>query len=143
MPDGEKKLTFVTKRDANKANQTAGKPDSQANKKTKGTKAPKMCRYMEYDMEDFFKSCIERYLELAPKGTKLRNVATPFIDEGAPQPGDFGSPATAERDAALAEQEGAKELGPIATKCLMKVLYGARMARYDLLRPCCALATVP
>ena len=61
MPDGEKKPTFVTKRDANKANQTSVQSDSHSKKKTKGTKTPKMCRYMEYDMEDFFKSCIERY----------------------------------------------------------------------------------
>ena len=33
------------------------------------------------------------------------------------------------------------ELQPIAARVLMKVLYGARMARFDLLRPMCALAT--
>ena len=32
-------------------------------------------------------------------------------------------------------------LQPIAAKILMKVLYGARMARFDLLRAVCQLAT--
>ena len=40
------------------------------------------CRYMEYDMEDFWVQCVERYLELAPKGTTLKSVPTPFLDEG-------------------------------------------------------------
>jgi hypothetical protein len=32
-------------------------------------------------------------------------------------------------------------LGPIAAQVLMKILYGARMARYDLLRAVCHLAS--
>jgi hypothetical protein len=96
---------------------------------------------MEYDMEDFFKSCVDRYIELAPKGTKLKKAETPFVDESEISPGDFAHPDSPAREKALAEQEGAKDLGPIAIKCLMKVLYGARMARYDLLRPCNFLAS--
>ena len=34
----------------------------------------------EYDMEDFFKSCVALYEELAP-GVKLKQVATPFLNE--------------------------------------------------------------
>eukprot|EP00972_Heterocapsa_arctica_P045295 6686019-Heterocapsa_arctica.AAC.1 len=30
-------------------------------------------------MEDFLTSCVERYLELAGPGTKMRTVATPFL----------------------------------------------------------------
>ena len=33
-------------------------------------------------------------------------------------------------------------LQPIACKVLMKILYGARLARFDLLRPIAALATM-
>ena len=33
------------------------------------------------------------------------------------------------------------KLQPIASKVLMKILYGARMCRYDLLKPTCYLAT--
>ena len=36
--------------------------------------------------------------------------------------------------------QGGGRLQPIAASVLMKVLYGARMARYDLLRPTCRLA---
>eukprot|EP00972_Heterocapsa_arctica_P028431 4180795-Heterocapsa_arctica.AAC.1 len=30
-------------------------------------------------MEDFLASCVERYLELAGPGTKMRTVSTPFL----------------------------------------------------------------
>ena len=51
---------------------------------------------MTYDMEDFLKSCVKNYLELAGlTADKLKHVATPFLPEdhresqaGAPQPGD-------------------------------------------------------
>lgn len=76
-------------------------------------------------MSDFMSSCVERYLELAGKtASSLRQVDTPFIEitqEGPDRP------------------TGA--LQPIAARVLMKILYGARMARYDLLRPTCYLAT--
>ena len=39
------------------------------------------------------------------------------------------------------EDEPKGELQPIASRVLMKVLYAARMARYDLLYPCQKLAT--
>jgi hypothetical protein len=56
----------------------------------------------------------------------LRKVDTPFLEE---------SPDSAD------ESGNAGALQPIAARILMKILYGARMARYDLLRPCCHLAT--
>jgi hypothetical protein len=137
MPDGVVKPAFFTKKQVRDAeiNKTAG-----VSKPTSG-ETP-ICRYIEYDMEDFFKSCTERYLELAPKGTKLRKVETPFIDESVFDPGDFGAPAGEARDKALKEKEQCTGvLSSIASKVLMKVLYGARMCRYDLLRPVCALAS--
>ena len=36
---------------------------------------------MTYDMEDFLKSCIQRYLEVGGKNVTLRNYATPFLAE--------------------------------------------------------------
>ena len=39
------------------------------------------------------------------------------------------------------DQSSTGRLGSIASRVLMKVLYAARMARYDLLRPCNVLAT--
>ena len=36
-----------------------------------------------YDMESFLEQCVARYLEVAPKGTKMREAKTPFLhDEG-------------------------------------------------------------
>ena len=36
-----------------------------------------------YDMESFLEQCVSRYLEVAPKGTKMREAKTPFLhDEG-------------------------------------------------------------
>ena len=35
---------------------------------------------MKYEMRNFMKSCVDKYLELAP-GARLRNVDTPFLPE--------------------------------------------------------------
>jgi hypothetical protein len=79
-------------------------------------------------MSDFLKQCVALYKELGgPKAQTLRKVDTPFTDV----PLSERAPA-----------EGAsRELAPIASKLLMKILYAARMARYDLLRATCYLAT--
>ena len=37
--------------------------------------------FCDYIMEDFLKSSVELYLQLAPPGTKLRHVDTPFVAE--------------------------------------------------------------
>ena len=37
-------------------------------------------RGRSYNMEEFFRSCVQLYLDLAP-GTRLRNVETPFLPE--------------------------------------------------------------
>ena len=79
-----------------------------------------------YEMKGFLEQCTSRYIELAGTNMKpLRKVATPFIDESRPV-ADEGNPGV---------------LGPIASRILMKILYCARMARYDLLRATCVLAT--
>ena len=55
----------------------------------------KTVRVMEYNMEDFLKSCVERYKELT--GTQyMRRAATPFLPE--PSAPDFS-------DAALGHEE--------------------------------------
>jgi hypothetical protein len=134
MPDGEVKPQFQTKAQVLKA-QLEGAELTTPGHSTK-------VRYIEYDMEDFFESCCKRYLELAPKGTTLRHVTTPFIDESVSCITDFGIPESEARTKALAQLEANQsELSNIASKCLMKVLYGARMCRYDLLRPVCHLAS--
>jgi hypothetical protein len=99
-------------------------------------------RIMEYDMSDFMRSCVDRYVELAGiNRSSLRKALTPFLTEPKE-----ASPA---RDPCLSDDEGDSpgvdevkgRLQPIAARVLMKVLYGARMARYDLIRAVNGLAT--
>ena len=102
---------------------TRGRGWQSGNQGTKNHCLPR--RGIEYDMAEFLQSCVDRYLELANKpAASLRSVATPFLE------------ITAEDH----EHEERGELQPIAAKVLMKILYAARMARYDLLRPTCYLA---
>ena len=60
-------------------------------------------------------------------GANLRRVETPFLKE-------------AKAEFETEDQLPSGELQGIASKVLMKILYGARMGRYDLLRATCALA---
>ena len=77
----------------------------------------KTVRQLRYDMSNFFKSCVTAYLELAgPNAPKLRSAATPFLEEVDD------------------EKVGEGKLQSIAASILMKVLYGARMVRFDLLK---------
>ena len=81
-----------------------------------------------YDMADFLESCVTRYCELA-KVTRdsLKPVVTPFHDQRTARP--------------LEENEKVGRLQPIASKVLMKILFAARMARWDLLRATQSLAS--
>jgi hypothetical protein len=107
-------------------------------------------RGIEYNMEDFLCSSVERYKELAGV-TVLRKAATPFVDE--PSKPCFDDPdafltkgsdidenlrSAADRDDD--EPNLPKQLNKYAAKILMKLLYAARYARFDLLRPICGLA---
>jgi len=114
-------------------------------------------RGVEYDMEDFLRSCVERYKELTGV-TSLRKAATPFLPE--PTRPDFsdesGPIVELSPDEALAALQDhvagygkneevydpavPEQLAPYAAKILMKVLYAARYARMGLLRAVCALA---
>ena len=110
----------------------------------------KPVRVIEYDMEEFLVSCVERYKELGAV-TKLRTVSTPFLEL---PPSDTIAPGESVAGAASggATPKGAASGGadapplqpgvlqPIAARVLMKVLYGARMARFDLLKAVCSLA---
>ena len=88
-------------------------------------------RVLEYDMEQFVKQCVERYQELAgPKDANLQRGATPFIDEANEPSTNGGQPIAS------------GTLQPIASKVLMKILYAARMCRFDLLRATCGLASL-
>jgi hypothetical protein len=86
-----------------------------------------VARAIQWDMSGFLKQCLDVYTQLAgPAAPKFRKVVTPFLDQKAESEEDL-------------KKAGA--LAPVASKILMKVLYAARMARPDLLRPTCYLAT--
>ena len=83
---------------------------------------------MTYDMRDFLVSCVDRYCELAKVSRDLlKFAATPFHDKKIAR--------------AIQEGEPGGRLQPIASKVLMKVLFAARMARWDLLRATQSLAS--
>eukprot|EP00435_Cladocopium_sp_Y103_P009439 s1446_g2.t1 len=83
---------------------------------------------MVYDMKPFLQSCVDRYVQLAGRDAKpLKVVTTPFHEERIARPvGD--------------EPEKKGVLAPIAARVLMKILFAARMARFDLLRAVQGLA---
>ena len=83
---------------------------------------------VEYDMRQFLQQCIDRYVELAGQNVKFKKVSTPFPDDKIARP-------------IMDEAEARGELQPIASRVLMKVLFAARMARFDLLRATQGLAS--
>ena len=121
---------------------------------------------MTYDMEGLLKLSVERYLDIVGKDTKLKHVSTPSLPEEtkkhksrAPCPGDpkkkvacpwcshefdpdapeFYKPGTIGEDVSPGESaRGA--LAPHAASVLMKLLYAARIAPFDLLRSINSLA---
>ena len=83
---------------------------------------------MTYDVRDFLVSCVDRYCDLAKVSRdSLKFAATPFHDTKIAR--------------AIQEGEPGGRLQPIASKVLMKVLFAARMARWDLLRATQSLAS--
>ena len=83
---------------------------------------------VEYDMRQFLQQCLDRYVELAGPNIKFKKVSTPFPDDKIARP-------------IMDEAEARGELQPIASRVLMKVLFAARMARFDLLRATQGLAS--
>ena len=67
----------------------------------------------------------------------MRTVETPFLDESK---SEFDENPEVKEDGTTVETKPGV-LGDIACAVLMKVLYGARMARYDLIRAVAALAS--
>jgi phospholipid/cholesterol/gamma-HCH transport system substrate-binding protein len=74
-------------------------------------------------MRDFLVQCVELFQEIGGAPAQhLRRAETPFVE-------------------VLHDPEQAGVLQPIASRILMKILYAARMARPDLLKATCFLAT--
>ena len=90
-------------------------------------------------MESFLDSCVEKFCHLAQyKRADLKPATTPFIDEAKAQKEQLAELAKEEDRAAKSGEEPKTldrgELSDDAARILMKLLYGARLARYDLLR---------
>ena len=111
---------------------------------------PARVKIIKYNEACFMEACVDRYKELClPKYPRpLVKAETPFLDESKPEFDEnpinpevdqlFGQPSPCPTDV-IAEQPGV--LGDAAAAVLMKILYGARMGRYDLIRPVQALAS--
>ena len=89
----------------------------------------KPAREVVYDMSSFLKQAVEKYKSLvSPEFRDLKHVSTPFADDRIARPAEAESGSTG-------------KLAPIASRVLMKLLFAARMARYDLLRAVQGLAS--
>ena len=76
-------------------------------------------RGMRYEMLGFMEQCVERYLDLANVDIHaLRPVATLGLDDHAFSEEDWTETGS---------------LAPITEKVIMKILYDARMYRFDML----------
>ena len=119
---------------------------------------------MTYDMEEFFRSCVTLYESLAPPQFKIKQALTPFPPDtkdsgpaGNPNstgvdvihcpwcqdsfPADLNIPKkAAQKSVASPHGEGTDVPGgtgvlqPHTATVLMKLLHGAPLARFDLLR---------
>ena len=82
-------------------------------------------KQMEYNTRPFFEQCMESYLPLLKNIIDtLKFAKTPFLDESKAE--------------SITNYSKEGLLAPIA---FMKVMHGARLARFDLLRPIAALAS--
>ena len=124
----------------------------------------KKFKTITYNMEGWLKLSVEKYLDIIGKDTKLKKVSTPSLPEEtksspyrAPSDGkcrvecpwcahsfDPEMSALPETDSSHPGQDGEPlnrgNLAPHAASVLMKLLYAARIARFDLLRSINALA---
>ena len=88
----------------------------------------KPAREVVYDMSSFLKQAVEKYKSLVgPEFRDLKHVSTPFAEDRIARPAEAESGPTG-------------KLAPIASRVLMKLLFAARMVRYDLLRAVQGLA---
>jgi hypothetical protein len=84
---------------------------------------------MTYNMEPFLRDSVSKYTELTGN-SRFRKVTTPCVED--PEWADDGVNIPSSPEAIEAKlKEG--ELKHVAARILMKVLYCARMCRYDLL----------
>ena len=80
--------------------------------------------FLQYDMRQLCSACVDKYLKRSKTTEKVlqKKALTPYV---ADDENDYD-----------ATKEPKGELQPIVAKVVMNMLYGARMARYDLLHSC-------
>ena len=124
----------------------------------------KKVKAITYNMEGLLKLSVEKYLDIIGKDTKLKKVSTPSLPEET-KCSPYRAPSDGKRKvecpwcahsfdpemSALNETGNSRpgqdsetlnrgNLAPHAASVLMKLLYAARIARFDLLRSINALA---
>ena len=124
----------------------------------------KKVKTITYNMEGLLKLSVEKYLDIIGKDTKLKKVSTPGLPEETKR-SPYRAPSDGKRKvecpwcahsfdpemSALNETVNSRpgqdsetpnrgNLAPHAASVLMKLLYAARIARFDLLRSINALA---
>ena len=100
--------------------------------------SPDEIRILRYDVTDFMKQCVDRYQELCstayPK--PLDKAKTPYLDESRPEFDENPVDDKVNEIMGIAKYElpddGPGVLKEHAPAVLMKILYGARVGRYDL-----------
>ncbi|CAE8593142.1 unnamed protein product, partial [Polarella glacialis] len=83
-------------------------------------------RVIEYDTHDFLEQCVSHCKKVCGEDVVLKKASTPFLDEDKLPEEDDNEPG---------------KLADAACSVLMKVLYGARLARFDLLKAVAGLAS--
>ena len=98
-------------------------------------------RMIKYDMRAFMEQCVQRYKDLCGSKYKasLQYADTPFLDESRPEFATYPADPQVNKILGLVGPKPGV-LGDCAAAVLLKILYGARMGRYDLIRPVQALA---
>ena len=86
---------------------------------------------MTYEMAGFLRQSVDSYLELCDEKPRLWRVSTPFLPSG----GTGDGPSDEDGEGATGT------LSVVACSVLMKLLYAARMLRFDLLRAVGGLAS--
>ena len=113
-----------------------------------GSTGSREVRMIKYDMCSFMEQCVARYVELCGPKYKAtwRSADTPFLDESRPEfdvnPDNLAVNRLLGHPSDSPTPPGKGVLGDCAAAVLMKILYGARMGRYDLIRPVQALASL-
>ena len=121
---------------------SGGNPWQQYTKQELQGKQVVHANIMSYNMKGFLSQCVDKYCELAKiNRNTLTNCDTPFLDE-AKLDQEWAKQQIDKAETTGGTPNNEQTLQPIAAKVLMKILYAARLARFDLLRAIGVLSTM-